>query len=174
MYAFIRPFLQLCLLNSNPQDLPPSDALLRISLFCYLLVSVILALPVYSFVVSLLQALLDVVLLIVYTRTVLHFTMHIERYNQTLSALAGTGVIFGVLVMPLAFSSYQAAAQQINNNAMTLLAYLLILGWLLTVYGHVFRHALSSGMFIGILVGLGYILLTSMIIETVFPPPKWH
>jgi hypothetical protein len=40
------------------------------------------------------------------------------------------------------------------------------------VYGHIYRHALSTGLVIGVLVGLGYIILTSVVIDAVFPSPE--
>jgi hypothetical protein len=173
VYTLIKPFLSLCLLNSAPQDLPPSEMLLGLTLFFYLLVSVILALPFYGVSLSLMQAVLEVGILITYTRIVLLLSAHIERYIQTLSALAGTGVIVGVMATPLAYSSQQSTGGDMSNSEMTLVAYLLITGWLLVVYGHVFRHALSSGMFVGIMVGLGYILVSSIIIDIVLPPPSF-
>jgi hypothetical protein len=147
--------------------------LLGLTLFFYLLVSVILALPFYGVSMSLMQAVLEVSILITYTRAVLQISAHIERYMQTLSALAGTGVVVGVMAIPLAYSSQQSTGGVMSNSDMTLLAYLLITVWLLVVYGHVFRHALSSGMFVGIIVGLGYILVSSIIIDMVLPPPSF-
>ena len=133
-----------------------------------------LAMPFYGVSLSLMQALLEVGMLIAYTRIVLHLSAHIERYKQTLSALAGTGVIIGVMATPLAYSSQQSTEGDISNSVMTLVAYLLIMGWLLVVYGHVFRHALSRSMFVGIMVGLGYILVSSIIIDMVLPPPSFN
>jgi hypothetical protein len=147
--------------------------LLGLTLFFYLLVSVILALPFYGMSLSLMQAVLEVGILITYTRIVLHISAHIERYLQTLSALAGTGVIIGVMATPLVYSSQQSTGGGMSNNDMTFVAYLLIMSWLLVVYGHVFRHALSSGMLVGIMVGLGYIFVSSIIIDIVLPLPSF-
>ena len=171
VYALIKPFVNLCLLNSDPQDLPVSATLLWLTLSSYLLISIVLALPVYGLSMSILQALIEVGLLITYTSIVLQTTAHPERYTQTLSALAGTGVIFGLLALPLVYSIYSSASVDGTADILTLFAYLLILAWLLVVYGHVFKHALSSGIFVGLLVGLGYILLTSLIIDTILPVP---
>ncbi len=171
MYALIKPFVDLCLLNAGPQDLPASELLVAFTLILYFLVSTILALPIYGLSGSLFQAVLDVGFLTAYTRVVLQLTMHLERYAQTLSALAGGGVVFGVLSLPLVYSIYKSSLGAANADALTLLAYLLVLAWLLVVYGHIFRHALSSGLFIGMLVGLGYILLTSVIIDIIVPAP---
>ncbi len=172
MYALIKPFVSLCLFSSKPQDLPTSDGLLRTTLFGYLLVGILLALPLYGLPMGLLQAFLELTLLIVFTRAVLQIAGHRERYTQTLIALAGTGAIFGLLSMPLVYSiAGQGAAKASAVDGFTLRTYTLILAWLVVVYGHVFRHALSSGILTGLLVALGYVILTSMVINTVLPPP---
>ena len=149
-----------------------SETLLWLTLSMYLMISMVLALPVYGLSVSILQALLEVGLLIAYTRIVLQITAHPERYTQTLSALAGTGVIFGVLALPLVYSIFRSTTGDGTTDVLTSFAYLLILFWLLVVYAHVFKHALSSGMLVGLLVGFVYILLTSIIISIIFPTPS--
>jgi hypothetical protein len=169
--GLIQPFFRLCLLNANPQDLPASTVLLGISLSAYLLVTTLVAVPVYGWGSSVLQAILEIALLLGYTRLALQTISHPERYTQTVSALAGAGVIIGVLALPLAYSLYSSASPG-NVDSLTLFAYLLVFAWLLVVYGHIYRHALSSGMLIGVLVGFGYVVLTSIVIESVFSLPQ--
>jgi hypothetical protein len=172
VYALIKPFISLCLLNANPQDLPASTPLLIITLGAYLLVTVVMAMPIYGLGLSILQAILEVALLLGYTRLALQVSRRPERYLQTASALAGTGVIIGVLALPLVYSLSRAAAYG-DVNSLTLPAYLLILAWLLVVYGHIYRHALSTGLLIGMLVGFGYVVVSSVVIESVFAPPSF-
>jgi hypothetical protein len=145
--------------------------LLAMTLLAYIAVSTLLALPVYGIGIGFLQGILELVLLIAYTRIVLQLAHHQERYIQTLSALAGTGVVFGLISIPLVYSLYQTIEPQSSPDMTILRAYVLILAWLVVVYGHVFRHAISSGMSMGLLVGFGYVFFTSMIINTVLPPP---
>lgn len=171
MYALIKPFVSMCFFNTNPQDLPVSETLLGMTLFAYMAVSTLLATPVYGIGMGFVQAILELILLIIYTRFVLQLTHHQERYMQTLSALAGTGAVFGLISIPLVYSLYQTIVPQSTPDMTVLRAYILILAWLVVVYGHVFRHALSSGMSMGLLVGFGYVFFTSMIINTLLPPP---
>jgi hypothetical protein len=171
VYALIKPFVSLCFFHSSPQDLPASEMLLGLTLFGYLIISALLALPVYGVAASLLQAIIEVTILVAYTRAVLQIAAHRQRYMQTLTALAGTGILFGLVAMPLVYSIYDSVSPEGGTpDAITLRIYMLVLAWLVVVYGHVFRHALSSGIFVGILVGMGYVMLTSMVINTVLPP----
>jgi hypothetical protein len=171
VYALIQPFVKICLLNANPQDLPISAMLLGLTLGAYLLITMFMIMPVGGLSLSLQEAILESALLLAYTHVALRLSAHPERYLQTVSALAGTSVIIGILALPLAYSLYNSALYG-HSSAPALIAYVLVYAWLLVVYGHIYRHALSTGLVIGVLVGLGYIILTSVVIDAVFPSPE--
>ena len=63
-----------------------------------------------------------------------------ERMPQTLSALAGTGIILGAL----AFGLLLQADPEVNQPLLGL-TYLLLVGWSLAVDAHIYRHALDCG-----------------------------
>jgi hypothetical protein len=169
VYALIDPFVRLCLLNAKPQDLPASALLLRTTLGAYLLMSALTAAPVYDPASSIVAAFIDVGLLAGYAWIALQSRAHAERYVQTLSALAGCGVVVGALSLPLMHFIYQSG--ELGGGDALLFVQLLILVWLLAIYGHIYRHALSTGLFIGVLVSLGWIFLTSLFIQALFPLP---
>lgn len=144
--------------------------LLGLTLGAYLLMTMLMIMPVGGLSLSIREAVLEIALLLAYTHIALRLSAHPGRYTQTVSALAGTGVIIGMLALPLAYALYKSALYG-NSNALVLFAYILVFAWLLVVYGHIYRHALSTGLLIGVLVGLGYVILTSVVIEAVFPSP---
>lgn len=163
------------MLKAGPQDLPASNALLAGALGAYMLIGVVLSLPGYNFGASLLQAMIDTVLLIGIAYAVLSLGKHSERYVQTLTALAGSGAIFGLAALPLFyFLNDSLAAGMAGDGAGSswLIVYLAMLIWVLTVYGHIFRHALSSSLAFGLLISLGYAVVTSAVIQALFPPPQ--
>jgi hypothetical protein len=170
VYALIKPFVDICLLNTKPQDLPASSRLLLSTLTVYYLVGIALSVPVYGFGVSTLEAALEVFMLAAYTHVVLRLNGRGARYHQTLGALAGTGAVLGLVALPLSYSVLQSVAAHGSANALTVFAYLLLMGWLLIVYGHIYRHALSSGLGLGMLVSFGYIVLSTLMIESLFRP----
>lgn len=170
VYALIQPFLRLCLLNANPQDLPASAPLLRTTLGAYLLMSALTAAPFYGTLPSIAAAIADVALLAGYAWLALRSQGRMGRYVQTLSALAGAGVIIGVLTLPVTYILYRSGAS--GGNDALLFVQLLILMWLLAIYGHIYRHALSTGLFTGVLVSLGWIFVTSLVIQSLFPLPQ--
>lgn len=84
------------------------------------------------------------------------------RLPQTLTALAGTGFIFG-LVSLLILSRVDPERPQPDLA----LFYLLLFGWSLVVDAHIYRHALSIKMSIGVLLavlifGANFMLLTAV------------
>ena len=90
MAALFNLFLDLCLLRKGPQDVPASMLLLKLCLLAYGLIGLIVLLLSTPIPVALLQALLDIVLLsgLLYVGLTLYH--HPERFEQTLTALAGS------------------------------------------------------------------------------------
>ncbi|NND58584.1 MAG: hypothetical protein HKN57_15160 [Xanthomonadales bacterium] len=86
-----------------------------------------------------------------------------ERLPQTLSALAGTGIILGAL----AFGLLMQADPEVNQSLLGL-AYLALVGWSLAVDAHIYRHALSINLSGGVLVAVMLLALSYIFSEVVF------
>lgn len=168
VYALITPFLQLCLLNRGPQDLPASRLLLGLALTGYLLVGVAMGWPYYGLVVSVAQSLVEIGILVGFTYLVLRWRRHPGRFVQTLTALAGVGVVLGALLLPLVYSMYRAELLG-ESPELPALAYIAVFGWLVVAYGQIFRHALAlKHLGLGILVAVAFVVLASGSIELLF------
>ena len=170
MYALFDSFLRLCFLARNPQDLPASQTLLRLTLLGYFSVSVLLAAPAYGLGQSLAQSLVELIILIAYTRLLLKLSRHPERLTQTLSALAGCGILLGLVALPLAHLVGDNGPR--DPPGFPEFAYLGLVVWSLIVYGHIFRHALSGGIFAGFFSALGFVMSTSVITTMIFGLPQ--
>ena len=99
MLALFNLFLDICLFRKAPQDVPASTPLLKMCLLAYALsglVVLLISAPV-AVAVALLQILLDMVLLggLLYLGLILR--RHPQRFEQTLSALTGSGTLLGLL-----------------------------------------------------------------------------
>lgn len=169
MVSLIKPFLQLCLLNRGPQDLPASPLLLVITILAYLLVGTAMGWPYYGVAVSLMQSLFELALLLGFSWSLLRVRRHPGRFLQTATALTGAGVVLGALLLPLVYAIRRA--QLLGESAeLAALSYLAVLGWLLAVYGHIYRHALSlPHLGYGVLVALGFVVVATGLIESLFP-----
>jgi hypothetical protein len=167
VYALVDPFVKLCLLRRNPQDLPTSRSLLNAALAGYFLISAVLGMRAYGLPRSLLQAGVEVAILILYTRMLLTISARPERIVQTLSALAGSGLLLGIAALPLSVLVPSGDALA----GLPALAYLALMVWSLIVYGHIFRHALSRGQLAGLLAALGFVLCTGIATALLFGIP---
>jgi len=75
------------------------------------------------------------------------------RIVRTLTAVYGTGILFSLMAMPLAFLNTFENAAQITIGG---LLGLLLLGWSLAVFAHVLRRALELGMGGGFAIAVVY------------------
>jgi hypothetical protein len=161
MGRLLTSLLLMLKLRSGPQDLPQSWALAA------LLLSVSFGMGMYigqtlggenavarSLALNMLQVVAVIVLLQVRKLP--------ERMPQTLSALAGTGIILGAL----AFGLLLQADPEVNQPLLGL-TYLLLVGWSLAVDAHIYRHALAINMSAGVLVAV-MLLAVSYIFSEVF------
>ena len=168
MLQLIRAWFELCLLRRTPQELPASGYLLGVSLCCYGLVSVLVSSQSYAFNRALLLAGVDLGLLFVFVCSLLYLQNRTARINQTLSALAGSGSLMGLIALPLMLAAGPDAVTEPVPPLLVSL-WLLLLLWNLFVMAHIIRHALSSSFAIGFGISLLYALLSMQVITTLFP-----
>ncbi|MBK1690932.1 hypothetical protein [Ectothiorhodospira mobilis] len=168
MYALIRPFVQLILMRQGPEDLPASALLMWLCVLAYLVLGLVVTVPFFSFQVAVLQSGMELGLLALFSASLLNSRGLRPRFVQTFTALLGVGVLMGLLMLPLVYSLRGAENPQ-EIPALATIAYLILLGWLLTVYGHILRSALDlrslSG---GIALAVFYLILTAVAGEALF------
>ncbi len=172
MGVLFRRFLDLCLMRAGPQDLPASQTLLTLVLGLYVATGALLTTPLYGIVPSLLGAALDGGFMWLYTLALLSAVGLRARTLQTVSALAGAGTVFNLLALPLVQSLADLDPQRLETGAggFSSVLYLVLLVWLLVVYGHVFRNALDRGRPVGLAAAFGYLLFSTMIVQMALPP----
>jgi CDP-diglyceride synthetase len=111
---------------------------------------------------------LDVLIMILFSWSVLRLTKKSARYLQTLTALAGTGAVLGLVGLPLIQQAARAHTGE-EPAATLVVGWLMLLVWSISVQAHIYRHALSTRYGVGLLVaGLQMVLVISLL-ETLFP-----
>jgi len=85
------------------------------------------------------------------------------RLPQTLTALAGTGFIFGLMSL-LILARVDPGKPQPDLA----LFYLILFGWSLVVDAHIYRHALSIKLNIGVLLAVLIFAANFMLLNAVF------
>jgi hypothetical protein len=164
----VRLFAAICLLRAAPQDLPASRVLLGCTLGVYLLFTWLLAIPAYGAARAIQVALLDSALLVAFIQALLYLLSRGARVLQTLTAMAGSGSLLGLLALPLVLWGQPSQADE-PVSGLLLYAWMLLLGWNLLVTGHILRHALSTSLGIGAGVALLYALFSMQLVAALFP-----
>lgn len=164
----LRKLVEICLLRAGPQDLPAAPTFLVLVLAGYFLADVLISRLNFDLGAAVAVSVLDVLLLAAFVQLVLRIAAKPERFNQTLAALAGTGLLLGLVAYPLirGLTLAQAAGETASGLA---LAWLAVLVWSLLVLGHILRHALAVPLMTGVGIGVLYSLLSVMIVRAVFP-----
>jgi hypothetical protein len=165
MYAILNSFWKICLLRLAPQDLPTSSLLLALSLLMYVLSSIVVGLVNMSPLSALLSGVVDVLIVAGLTFLLLWVRDLGVRYMQTLTALAGSGTILAVFAAPVLWWQVQQPDVLPMVSTMLMMA---LLTWNLVVVGHVLRHAITTKLYLGILIALVYLYVAISIISSLF------
>lgn len=159
MHALVRPFFQMCLMRLGPQDLPPSQFLLGLTLAAYTLCGFVASTVYMSAGQALLATLVDALLLCLLTAGLLVALRLQRRVVQTLTALTGTGVLLTVLAYPFVVWVEAVRANDGQQGFETVVLAGLI-AWTVAVIAHIMRHALSTGFGLGVAVAIVYSIIS--------------
>lgn len=156
-------WIEVCRLRRAPQDVAYSPALTRNMVLLTVLVDGAVACQV-GHRAGLTLVLLSLGFLLLYPWLLLSLVRHEARYPQALAALAGTGVLFGLLLMPVVLLWDAAGPLESGDtpNALHLTANFLQLGlsaWRLLVVAHILRHAMGIRMFAASLLAIGWFII---------------
>ncbi len=151
----ITRFLDICFLRAGPQDLPSSSWLMKLSLLIYFAVATLSQLIEYSLPISLAAAVAELFLLLLIVGLLLRVRGFSSRFKQTITAMAGSGVLISLVALPLVHLAAGISPENMNlvdSAIMTLIMFVLL--WSLMVTAHIFRNALEikAGMAVALTV----------------------
>jgi hypothetical protein len=158
----IRVLLDMLRLRSGPQDLPAAAGLAFVLGAAYALQGMVTDRTLDG-VDAAPRSLLAIAVQLGAIGALLKSRRQAARIPQTVSALAGTGVIFGLLAYALLS---QAQPGQPQPGLAT--AYLVLFVWSLAVDAHIYRQALSIKMSLGVLVAVLIFGANFIILKAVF------
>lgn len=173
MNQLLRILVGICLRRLGPQDLPHSVPLLRGLLLVAVGLQVLLALTLREGV-SINRLLLGLALTLGLPWLVLAWRSRGERYVQTLCALVGTGILFGLALAPLLWLAVgmpppSETTPPTPQQAFVSIGAICLVAWKIAVDGHIWRHALGWPMAGGVLLALALFLLELGIEQILFP-----
>ena len=149
-------------LRSGPQDLPGAPAL-AVMLTAAYLVQGMMADRIMDGSDAAPRSLVAIAVQFGLITAVLRLRHLAARVPQTISALAGTGFLFGL--MSLFLLSRLTPGEPAPGVAM---AYFALFLWSLAVDAHIYRHALSVNMSVGVLVAVGIFALNLIVLRAAF------
>lgn len=162
-------FFDICLLRAGPQDVPCNRYLLMALLTMHVLMGIVLGSLSYSIPTAIAYGFTNMLILVVLLRAVLMVRKQPERYNQTLSAMAGTDVIIGVIAWPV--SNWMITARDAGGDiGIPIMLWLLLIVWSLTIIAHILRHALSMPWVAGFGLAILYFFIGYNVNITLFEP----
>lgn len=164
MTALLRLLLELCRLRIGPQDLPWSLPLARALVVLSLALDLLYAAVLDAERVVALRLLLSLALLLGVPWLLLAWRGFPQRYLQTLAAIAGTGVLFKLAMLPLALAIVDlplptTPEQLVPAQVLVGWLTLALLSWKLVVNAHILRHALDLRFGFGLLIALAVFAL---------------
>ncbi len=165
MYPLLQLFLEITAFRKGPQDVPSVGWLLPFVLLIYVAINVAIVLLNGDFLTALMQVALDFGLMIAFIWPLLFVSDKLARFRQTLTALLGVDAVINFFALPAVLS--------LNNEATDLgfFAMLLMMLWHWAVTGHILRYALDRPLFFSLGLAFLYLLISSQVMEALFPVP---
>ncbi len=162
MHRVVLTLLNMMRLRSGPQDMPASSA------FTLLLALVYVVQGLYADRIlgepdTTPRSLVAIAVQFAAISLLLNVRGLATRVNQTLSALAGTGFLFGVISIILLLR-FDPEEPQVD----LVFYYLALVLWSLGVDAHIYRSALSVKMATGVLVAVLIFLANFMLLRSLF------
>jgi hypothetical protein len=161
----LKLIFEICLLRAGPQQLPASGFLTLLAVASYLLVSLVVLLPGQGLPRAGGEALLDAAVLLLLLRAALVWRRHPARFHQTATALAGSGALLGLLLLPVV----GVGAGDGRGTELAALLWLGVFAWSLAVTGHILRHALDLPLAGGVLGAVLYMAVSLALLDLLFP-----
>jgi hypothetical protein len=169
MLRFAKAFFDIALWRRSPAQLPASLLLLGIVAAAVAVLEVVGALlPPSNGDRILTRIVLAVGLPLAFAWIVLAAARHRQRFLQTGIALLGVAVIAEIVLYPLGSLLHAVGTDQAGSIAIGLLL-LAGLVWYLLACAYIWRAALDSGLGLGLLVSVGYLILSLVVEQQLLP-----
>lgn len=160
----LKILINICLLRGGPEELPCSYVLLGLVIIVNILVSVLIGSMIHDVKTAGLTSVAALFFSFVFVKLLLHKKP--ERFLQTFMAMLGADTLISLVSIPSIYSLSNLKPGETAEMFFSLTGFALFV-WVVIVYGYIFSKALSSMMGYGVMISVGYALLTIMIIELI-------
>ena len=165
MLSIFNIFIEICRFRAGPQDIPHSRFLLVWSVIAYFLIG-LAASPVEQFVPKTISAVADTSMLIGFAFAGLWVRNLSNRGIQTVTALAGTGVVFGLisLLLLLIFPDLRMSEPSVFSSILILTLVI----WNIAVMGHILKSSLDLPLWAGIGIAVLFVYTTLRVTGAIY------
>lgn len=174
MKSLLLAFFDICRLRRAPQDIPASPQLLALSVTAYALLSCLLQGLSEPVDLAISSALLEIAVLMLFVQFLLLLQGRPARWMQTVTALAGAGVILRLIVLPLYLLAGVGSGAALVGYNLAITLMLVLVGWGVVIMGHVLRHALETHPALAFMLALIYLFLLVYLTLTLLPPARTY
>ncbi|MDH5369228.1 MAG: hypothetical protein OEW99_04340 [Gammaproteobacteria bacterium] len=168
MLQLMRIFWDICRLKTGPQDLPTGRYILSAAVLAGIIIdsfTTSIFMPKFSVIdLAKLVVTFNIVLLVA-IYFLLKLIGYAERAIQTITAIAGSGLFISLVLLPglLVMNSVDG---QVKSFAIFILIDNV---WRIAVNAHIFRHALSVGLLMAMIVSVSYLLFGVLVADILLP-----
>jgi hypothetical protein len=169
MLRLAKAFLSIALWRQTPAHLPASLFLLALTACAAGLMEVLdvlLSPGPQDRIMT--RVALEVGLPLAFTWAVLALSRRRARFLQTATALLGIGVLAEIVLYPLAALRSAMGDDRIASIPVGLLLFVGFI-WYLLACAHVWREALDSGLIVGGVISVGYLILSIALEQQLLP-----
>jgi hypothetical protein len=156
--------VQMLRLRGGPQNLPASWLLMVLLLVAYLAQNLVTGQQLEDPNAAA-KSLLAICLQVLILTGLLVWRRHLERFSQTMSALATVGIFFNFITWTLL-----SLSDPTQNQPILAMVWFAVFIWSLFVDANIYRHSLSVPFAIGMLVTVLILASSYVLIEMLFMP----
>lgn len=161
--ALPRLFLNLCLIKKGPQDIPNNPALLKGAFLCYFLLGSVFMSVDKPVIDAVILSFIGAILLGVFMYGILNFFSLLDRYNQSLTAMYGTGALIAAVSTPIMYACQAIANGQKIGVFGLVLSWLVV--WSFAVMANIIHETIQKSFVITILLTVLYLYLSHSLVE---------
>jgi hypothetical protein len=162
MNGILMNLAKMLRLRGGPQDIPASWSLTIFLIAAYLVQNLITGQQLEDDNAAA-KSLIAICLQLIVLTGLLYWRRHMERFAQTLSALAAVGIVFNTITWALLTQSDPA-----TNQPVLAMIWFSVFIWSLFVDANIYRHSLSVQLSIGMLITVLSLAASYVVIEMLF------
>lgn len=166
--TLLRIFVDLCLIRKGPQDLPDSNALLKVVFFIYFISGSLLLSSSMELAEAVVQSCIETLLLGLFMYLLVSFFAVKNRFNQSVTAIYGSGALITTFSAPFVFLMGNMAKNDGSTGAVGLIVFLIVC-WSFIVMANIIRETIQKSLGISLLLTFCYLYLSYQVIQTVYP-----